>query len=1229
MSEQTITINVQARGIKTTTKKMNGLTASLRVAGRAARDAAIGMAIVGGAVAGAGRKLIKASDAYTNLTNQTKVFSNSSGQAAFKMQDTINIARKMNTSLTEVGTVYQRISMIQAGAGFNDETASKMVENLTKAVKLSGATAQEAEGALRQFSQGLAANRLSGQELNSVLEQTPMIAQLLAEKLGVATGALRQMGKDGLLTTKVLVDTFGGNIDSLEKKFAKFGFTLEAQMASVKREATLAAGKLMHLSKVSKGLADNLRELVTGPLIRMNEMLEKGGEEAETLTTIFKMGLGLAVGVATVAVGALAIAVGGLLSPFAAVALAVGGIIGAFFGWKNAQMSNVESLDKLIAKQKEVVNSGNLTSVAVQRESKKLEELISKRKELVDALKEEQKAQDDKAKNNAKTMKAFVDGTLTMAQAQDALRYGADASVVIELNKQKALTETAAIAKEAADAQLEAQADLVAAHDKSGNALRTYSEEMATLGTLHGQLSPDKFKEMALSIQAAFDATDPLVKKQNELIAAQDALKSKHDEAGNALRVYNEEMATLQTLQGKIDPRVFERMAASIKAARDAANPLVKKQKELIKLQDALKSEYDKGGTALRVFQEETATLLTLQGKIDPRVYEDMKAGIQAAWEAMDPLVQKHKELIAAQDALVSKHDAAGEALRAYTEEMATLQAMRGMIDSDVFDRIAASIHDALAAAHPLVRKYKELAEAQDALVSKHDESGNALKTYNEEMATLQSMRGTIDDTLFNRIAASIVATLMAAHPLGVKFQELVDAQQALREQYDVSGEALKKYNAEMALLRDMKLDDKTFQEMAAGIRAALDATNPLIEAQKELVKLQDALKSKHDAAGQAIRDYNADIATLQTLQGTIDTATFDRMKASIEAARDEASGLNDEFDKIVANLDAVQAKQAKAAKDLAAGLSMSNQIQADNGNPVPQLTADYDSDVAALNAGIASPDASQAEIEAMKEALELRAQSHEMDLLQAEHKASMLEMNQGLMDQTITLGEMTAGVTASMAQGFMNVAKEAFNISGQIANMTSFAINGLADSITSLAMGGKADFKALGLAFVKMIIQMIVKLTVMMALITAISLIPGGSAVLQMMGMGAGGGAASASTTAPAAAGGGFSLKAPSISGGINSNLGGMSGFASGGPVGGGVPILVGERGPELFVPPQSGSIKNNTTTQGMMQQEPPQVTVVNVDSSQNTLDALGSEEGENLIMNVIQRNPEVLRAL
>ncbi len=911
MSEQTITINVQARGVKTTTRKMDGLGASLKRAGRAAKDAAFGMAIVGGAVAVAGRKLIEGADAYTNLTNQTKVFSTSSGQAAFKMQDTINIARKMNASLSEVGSVYQRISMVQQGAGFDDDTASKMVENLTKAVKLSGATAQEAEGALRQFAQGLAANRLSGQELNSVLEQTPMIAQLLAQKLGVATGALRQMGKDGLLTTKVLVDTFGGSIDELEKKFSKFSFTLESQMVSVKRELTLASGKMMHMAKVSSGLGEVIKDLATGPLTRLNATLEAGGPAADNLVMWFKVALGAAAGVATVAIVGFIAVIVGMLTPLAAAVLAISAVAGAMFAYQKAALGNLESLNAMIDKQQKLTDAAHKGTGAYETHARQLSFLKGKREELIASMQEESKEADRTRENNAKTMKSFVEGALTMAEARQALRYGADADAVIELNRQKALKETEAIALEAAEAQAKAQQKLIKEYDTAGNALRKYRQDMETLGSMIDELDEGTFIAMAKGIQAAFDATDPLVQAQKELIELQDALKDKHDKAGTALRTYNEEMDVLLSLQGKIETEVYNRMA-------------------------------------------------------------------------------------------------------------------------------------------------------------------------------------------------------------------------------------------------------------------------------------------------QSIRD-----------------------------ARDEAMGLNDEFNAIVANLDAMGRAGDKSKSELDTGMKLSDQIQRDSGNAVPQLTSSYEEDNKTLKTAISSGAGTPEQIEAMQEALELRRQAHELDLLENEHKTSMLELNQGLMDQTLTMGELSKGVSASMAQGFMNVAKETMNISGQITQMTSMAIGGLADGIASLATGGKANFKELGLAFVKMIIQMIVKLTVMMALITAISLIPGGSAVLQMMGMGAGAapGAGAASPTSAGAGGGGFSLEAPSIAGGINSNLLGRK--ASGGPVGGGTPILVGERGPELFVPPTSGSIKNNTTTQGMMQQKAPEVTVVNVDSTQNTLDALGSEEGENLIMNVIQRNPEILRSL
>jgi phage-related minor tail protein len=45
---------------------------------------------------------------------------------------------------------------------------------------------------------------------------------------------------------------------------------------------------------------------------------------------------------------------------------------------------------------------------------------------------------------------------------------------------------------------------------------------------------------------------------------------------------------------------------------------------------------------------------------------------------------------------------------------------------------------------------------------------------------------------------------------------------------------------------------------------------------------------------------------------------------------------------------------------------------------------------------------------------------------------------------------------------------------------------------------------------------------------------------------------------------------------------LGSLFGFANGGPVQGATPIIVGERGPELFVPQSAGKIISNSALKG-----------------------------------------------
>jgi phage-related minor tail protein len=49
-----------------------------------------------------------------------------------------------------------------------------------------------------------------------------------------------------------------------------------------------------------------------------------------------------------------------------------------------------------------------------------------------------------------------------------------------------------------------------------------------------------------------------------------------------------------------------------------------------------------------------------------------------------------------------------------------------------------------------------------------------------------------------------------------------------------------------------------------------------------------------------------------------------------------------------------------------------------------------------------------------------------------------------------------------------------------------------------------------------------------------------------------------------------------------IGGPLGSLFGFANGGPVQGATPIIVGERGPELFVPTSAGKIISNSSLKG-----------------------------------------------
>jgi hypothetical protein len=87
------------------------------------------------------------------------------------------------------------------------------------------------------------------------------------------------------------------------------------------------------------------------------------------------------------------------------------------------------------------------------------------------------------------------------------------------------------------------------------------------------------------------------------------------------------------------------------------------------------------------------------------------------------------------------------------------------------------------------------------------------------------------------------------------------------------------------------------------------------------------------------------------------------------------------------------------------------------------------------------------------------------------------------------------------------------------------------------------------------------------------------------------------------------------------------VSGYADGGPVTGGRPILVGERGPELWTPPSAGTITSNRELVGALPEV--NVRVVNVLTERDLAGALVGAEGEKVVVNHMVRNSKKINQM
>ncbi|MBU0294231.1 tape measure protein, partial [Acinetobacter baumannii] len=129
------------------------------------------------------------------------------------------------------------------------------------AVAISGASAEAADAALVQFGQALASGTLRGEELNSVMEQTPALAKAIAKGMGITVGELRSVAAEGKITSQEIVKALKNVQDEVDALFAKTDITIGQSLTLLNNEITKFVGEAGKGSGAAQALSGSIQLL--------------------------------------------------------------------------------------------------------------------------------------------------------------------------------------------------------------------------------------------------------------------------------------------------------------------------------------------------------------------------------------------------------------------------------------------------------------------------------------------------------------------------------------------------------------------------------------------------------------------------------------------------------------------------------------------------------------------------------------------------------------------------------------------------------------------------------------------------------------------------------------------------------------------------------------------------------------------------------------------------------
>jgi tape measure domain-containing protein len=216
-------------------------------------------ALSGGAAAGGGlAAVVRAGDDLVASMGRLSIATGSVERASEVYRALYQNSLQTGVAVSDSVAAFSRFSIAARDIGATNQQVVALTTGLQRAALAGGASTQEIQSGTLQLAQALASGVLQGDELRSILESMPTVAQGLARELGVSIGELRKMGSEGKLTADVVFPAMLRALQGINEEFERAPLTVSRAYGQLEVAATGFLGKLDEAIGLSQTLARNL-----------------------------------------------------------------------------------------------------------------------------------------------------------------------------------------------------------------------------------------------------------------------------------------------------------------------------------------------------------------------------------------------------------------------------------------------------------------------------------------------------------------------------------------------------------------------------------------------------------------------------------------------------------------------------------------------------------------------------------------------------------------------------------------------------------------------------------------------------------------------------------------------------------------------------------------------------------------------------------------------------------